>query len=231
MPRSEGVGYPFAFGPSVFARLQRAQCRSRLSNISTLLASAAAGLFITTTSSPDNRSCCWRNDSLTILFIRLRALARRHCFFEMARPSLAVSAVLGRHSTVNRLSRLRVALSNTRPKAAASRSRLLFVNRLPELLVNPGGVLVVATTVDRLRRQPGAAFGAATLEDEAPGLGCHAGTKTVVTSTLDLAGLICAFHGLSRNPAWGQNWVQNRARAEPCSRKGGKGTEMPRECQ
>jgi hypothetical protein len=165
------------------------------------------------------------------LFIRLRAVARRQCFFDIARPSLAVSLSFSRHNTVNRLSRLRVALSNTRLKAAASRSRFFFVNRLLELLVNPGMVLVVETAVDVLRRQPGAAFGAAALEDETPGLRRHAGTKTVVACTLDLAGLICAFHGLSRNPIRGKNSVQNGARAGPRSKKGGKGTEMPLCCQ
>jgi hypothetical protein len=220
-----------SFGPSAFTRLQRVQCRSRLTNISTLLAVAAAGLFITTTSSPDNRSCCWRKDSRMTLFIRLRAVARRQCFFEIARPSLAVAVSFCRHSTVNRLSRLRFALSNTRPKAAASSSRLSLRNRLLELLFNPGVARVVATAGDALRRQLGAALGAAALEDETPGLRRHAGTKTVVACTLDLAGLICAFHGLSRNPIRGKNSVQNGARAGPRSKKGGKGTEMPLCCQ
>ena len=110
-----------------------------------LVAVAAAGLFMTTTSSPANAVCCWRKDSLTILFIRFRAVARRQCFFEIASPSFACSESLSRHNTVKRLSRLRVALSNTRPKAAASRSRLSFVNRLLELLVNPGLLAARAT--------------------------------------------------------------------------------------
>ena len=51
-----------------------------------------------------------------------------------------------------------------------------------------------------LWRQSGAAFGAAALEDETAGLGSHPGTKTVVTGALDFAGLVCAFHGLVRDP-------------------------------
>ena len=45
-----------------------------------------------------------------------------------------------------------------------------------------------------LRRELRAAFGSATLENEAPGLGRHAGTKTMCPCTLQVAWLIRTFH-------------------------------------
>ena len=51
-----------------------------------------------------------------------------------------------------------------------------------------------------LRRQPSAAFGTTALQDETPGLGRHPGTESVRTCALDFAGLVCAFHGLFRDP-------------------------------
>ena len=130
------------------------------------------------------------------LFSRLRAVALRQCFFEIARPSLATESSFDRHSTVKNLSRLRVAFSNTRPNASASSSRLVFVNRLPWQLFNPDFWLVAVTVADALRRQLGAAFGAAALQHEAPGFGRHASTETVGACALDFAGLECAFHDL-----------------------------------
>jgi hypothetical protein len=94
-----------------------------------LSASVAAGWFITTISRPANSTWCFRNDSRIALFIRLRPVALRQCFFETAKPSLAASSILVRDSTVNNLSRLRVAFLNTRPNAAASRSRFVLRNR------------------------------------------------------------------------------------------------------
>jgi hypothetical protein len=130
----------------------------------------------------------------------LRADALRQCFFDIARPSLALLDVFWRQSTVKSLSRLRAAAWKTRPKSAALRSRLSLLNRLLDLLVNPGLLLVVVTGAGRLRRQPSAAFGAAALQDKTAGLGRHAGTETVRACALDFAGLVCAFHGLSRDP-------------------------------
>ncbi len=46
-----------------------------------------------------------------------------------------------------------------------------------------------------LRRELGAAFGTAALQNEAPGFRRHTGTKTVSACTLDLARLIRTFHG------------------------------------
>lgn len=170
--------------------------------MASVFASAAAGWLITTISSPCSSSGCFRKDSRITLFIRLRAVALRQCFFEIARPSRAMSSLLSRQSTVKNLSRLRVAFLNTRPKAAASSSRFAFLNRKPLLLVNPEFWFVVVTVAYTLRRQLRAAFCTAALENEAPGFGCHACTKTVGACALDLAGLECAFHCfyLDRNP-------------------------------
>lgn len=84
---------------------------------------------MTTMSSPASAAWCCRNDSLTMRLILFLDVAARQCFFEMARPSRAVSVLLSMHSTVNHLSRLRVAFLKTRPNAAASNSRLLLRNR------------------------------------------------------------------------------------------------------
>jgi len=84
-----------------------------------------------------------------VRLIRLRLVARRQFFLDIAMPSLALPWSLLRHNTVKNLSRLRVAFANTREKAAASSSRLAFENRLlSSLLVN----LVVWRV---LRRPPG----------------------------------------------------------------------------
>ena len=48
-----------------------------------------------------------------------------------------------------------------------------------------------------------ALFLATTLENQTATLGCHAGTETVRACALYFAGLVCAFHGLSRDPVPG----------------------------
>ncbi len=90
---------------------------------------AADILFITTMSRPARVVWWWRNDSRIIRLRRLRTVAFLHCFFDIAKPSRDVSSSFLRHSTVNHLSRLRVALSNTRPNDAASSNRLSLLNR------------------------------------------------------------------------------------------------------
>jgi len=62
-------------------------------------------------------------------FSLLRALAWRQCFFEMARPNRAMLLSLSAHNTVNHLSRLGIAFSNTLENAAVFDSRLNFLNR------------------------------------------------------------------------------------------------------
>jgi hypothetical protein len=182
------------------------QWASRLSKICRLLAAPVAGWLITTISRPASAIWCWRNDSRIMRFTRFLCVARRQCFLEIARPSLALSRLLGLYNTVNNLSRLRPAFANTRPKAAASSSRLSLVKRLPgQLVLSVSGVVVTVTR--RLRRQPCTAFGAPALDDKASGLGRHAGTESMRTSALQFAGLESAFHWLvtwylaGRNPA------------------------------
>lgn len=51
-----------------------------------------------------------------------------------------------RQSTVNHLSRLRVAFSNTRPNAEASSNRLALLNRCRVLRSNSGVLCAVVTT-------------------------------------------------------------------------------------
>ncbi len=77
--------------------------------------------------------------------ILLRAVALRQCFLDIARPSRAGPSSFSLHSTVNHLSRLRVAFSNTRPNAAAFRSRQRFPNRCA-VLRSKLGILPVALT-------------------------------------------------------------------------------------
>ena len=74
-----------------------------------------------------------------------------------------------------------------------------------------------------LRRQLGAALGAAPLENEAAGFGSHAGTKTVCACALNFAWLVGAFH-------W-SGACSSDGRFRHSFRKGGKGTQMPRQCQ
>ena len=119
-------------------------------------------------SRPAKSACRCRNDSLINLLIRFRPVARRQCFLEIARPSLGLLCSLRLHSTVNNLSRLRVAFSNTRPKAAASSNRLSLENRILLLLVNlvlwlvveAGGEGVTASTAHGLSRDGASTRGA-----------------------------------------------------------------------
>ena len=100
---------------------------------------------MTTMSSPASVAWCCRNDSLTMRLILFLDAAARQCFFEMARPSRAVSVLLSMHSTVNHLSRQRVAVLKTRPNAAASNSRLLLRNRYGALPGNCKCLFAVVT--------------------------------------------------------------------------------------
>ncbi len=94
-------------------------------------------------SRPCNSAWCCLNDSLTIRFTVFLDVDLRQCFFEIASPSRALWPSLSRLSTVNHLSRLRSACSNTRANAAAVSSRLCRLNRndalRDELGSNPGG--------------------------------------------------------------------------------------------
>jgi len=69
---------------------------------------------MTITSRPANFAWFSRNDSLTIRLILFLVVAARQCFLEIAKPRRAASLLFSRHSTVNHLSRLRVAFLNTR---------------------------------------------------------------------------------------------------------------------
>ena len=111
-----------------------------------LLASVAAALFITTMSRPASSSCPCRNDSLTIRLSLFLPLAVLHCFFEMASPSRAIANSLRRQSTVNHLSRLRVAFWNTRSKDAVSGKRWFSLNRYRVIRSNSGVLFAVVTT-------------------------------------------------------------------------------------
>ena len=110
-----------------------------LSNKVLLPASRAAAWLITTTSRPASSAWCCRNDSRTTRFILFLPVAARQFFFEIANPSLAMPLSLSLQSTVNHLSRLRVAFLKTREYAAASSSRLSFWSRNRELPANAGG--------------------------------------------------------------------------------------------
>ena len=88
---------------------------------------------MTTTSTPASCSWCCRKDSRTMRLILFRAVACRQLFLEIANPSRATPPLLSLQSTVNHLSRLRVACLNTRPKAAALSSRFSLRNRYIEL--------------------------------------------------------------------------------------------------
>ena len=81
-----------------------------------------------------------------IRFSLFLSLAFLHCFFEIASPSRALVNSLRRQSTVNHLSRLRVAFSNTRSNAAASGKRLSSLNRYRVILSNSGVLSAVVTT-------------------------------------------------------------------------------------
>lgn len=141
---------------------------------------------------------CCLNDSLTMRLILLRPVACRQFFFEIAKPSRATSLFVSLHRTVNHSSRLRTACLNTRPNAAASRSRLPRRNRCNELPVSPCSLSAAAMTARKryrgLRGQLRAALGAPTIQHQTPGLGGHAGTEPVCACALQCAGLIRTFH-------------------------------------
>ncbi len=160
-----------------------------------------AGRLITTMSRPARDAWCSRNDSLITRLIRFRAVARRQFFFEIASPSLASRSSLCLHKTVNNVSRLargpcKHPVERCRIEEPVGLFRTACCGRWSSL-----GVIAVVIVTGRfrgltaLRRQPCAAFCAATLEHEPPGFGGHAGTKSVGACALDFAGLKCAFHG------------------------------------
>ena len=125
--------------------------------------------------------------------IRLRrflAVAFRQCFLAIAIPSRASLSIPLRYSTVNKRSRLRLALSKTRPKSAAFKSLLERLNRYRLSITSSVPDDVV------LRRQASAAFGTTAFQHETAGFGGHARAETVCTGTLQIAGLKCAFHCL-----------------------------------
>jgi len=74
-----------------------------------------------------------------------------------------------------------------------------------------------------LRRQLGAALGAAPFENEAAGFRSHAGAKTVRACALYFAWLVGAFH-------W-SGACSSDGRFRLTFWEGGKGTQMPRQCQ
>lgn len=94
-------------------------------------------------SRPCSSAWCCLNDSLTIRFSVFLDVDLRQCFFEIASPSLACCPPLTRQRTVNQLSRLRLAFSNTRANAPAVSNRLCRRNRndalRDELGSNPDG--------------------------------------------------------------------------------------------
>ena len=161
---------------------------------------------------------------------RLRAVAFLHCFFDIAKPSRDLSSSFLRHSTVNHLSRLRVAFSNTRPNDAASSNRQSLLNRCRGLrsksdflLAGKTAALALGANGGRLRRQLRAAFCPAALDNEATCFGRHAGTKTMRAGALQFAGLIRTFH----LPG---TWIYV-GQKNPVKQKGGKGTWQPASCQ
>jgi len=178
------------------------------------------------------RSAWWcLNDSLTIRFIRFLAVAFRQCFLEIASPSLAPTQPLSLQSTVNHLSRLRFAFWNTRPKAAAVSNRSCLLNRRRAVgdslrdvsCSNPVLLSPCCRPRGGLRRQLGAALGAAALENKTARLGRHTGAETMRACALQFARLIRTFHV----PA---TCVSGR-RKRPTPERAGKGTLAPRQCQ
>lgn len=134
-------------------------------------------------------------------FILFLPVAARQCFLEIARPSRASPVSFSRLRTVNHLSLLRLALSNTRPYALASSSRLLRRSCWDgRFCLSASWFAVVGPPpgerVPLLRSKLGAALRAAPLENEAAGFRSHTGTKPVGACALDLARLIRTFHCL-----------------------------------
>ena len=77
--------------------------------------------------------------------MRFLADAWRQFFLEIASPKRATSLSLSLQSTVNHLSRLRVAFLKTRRNARAFNSRLALVNRYSELPANVDRLSAVVT--------------------------------------------------------------------------------------
>ena len=113
------------------------QCLARLKKIERLSALRASGCPRTTMSSPVSASACWRNDSRTSRFKRFLSQALRQCFLDIASPSLAWSMPLFLAKTVNKLSRLLLALANTWLNASAPGKRLALVNRRSRAATDP----------------------------------------------------------------------------------------------
>lgn len=180
-------------------------------------------------SSPASPPWWCRKDSRTTRFNRLRAVARRQCFLEIASPSLAYSLPLSLDSTVKKLSRLFLPFPNTRPNEAESDSRLVLLKRKlgrPSPVADAAFLCFVTSPrigLAILRRQLRAPLGAPALQDLLAGFGRHAGTEAVIAGALDSAGLECAFH--RRLPLW------SRALCARPKMKAGKGTRGRYRCQ
>src|SRR5690606_4815965 len=113
------------------------QCLARLEKIALLAALVASGCPSTTMSSPASSSACWRNDSRTSRFKRFLSQAFRQCFLDIASPSLAWSIPFSLDKTVNSLSRLLLALANTRLNASAPGKRLALLKRWSRTATDP----------------------------------------------------------------------------------------------
>ncbi len=178
-------------------------------------------------SRPPNSAWCRLNDSLAIRLIKFLVVALRQCFFDIARPSLARTMPLSREITVNHLSRLRFAFSNTRPYAAAVNNRFSRRNRFALLRAlsfsNPGFGGAGLSPGRVLRRQFSAALGAAALQDETACLGRHTGAEAMRACALQFAGLIRTFHLPATCISGGHK--------PPTCQRGGKVTLDPRQCQ
>lgn len=102
----------------------------------------------------------------------------------MARPNLGALVPFSLARTISKPSDDLVAAAKTPWKAAAVVRRLVRGNRWS----------------DRRKRsdsQPLAALRTAGIDDPTPTDGFHAGAKTMGAHALDLAGLICSFHGMT----------------------------------
>lgn len=194
------------------------QCEARLENSVRLSALLVSGCASTTTSSPASVPAWRRNDSRTRRFTRFLSQALRQCFRDIASPSLAWSLPFSLDKTVNKLSRLLLALANTRLYASASGKRLALVNRYPGTVAGPGrdfdrfairlcssgpvlsdafvfvGCCGVMPLTCRLRCQLRTPFRASPLEHQATGFRCHASAKPVGSRPFQVAWLECAFH-------------------------------------
>jgi len=138
----------------------------------------------TTISNPGNSNLCTRKLSRTWRLIRLRATARRTCFFDIARPSLASAVSLRRASVVKQESADLTGCWKTRRYSAGVSS----------LAVREKRADAVAGNALRSRCQPDSSFGAAGLDHLASISGCHARAETVGADTLQITRLKCSFH-------------------------------------